>query len=90
MFCYHLLDVSTFRDFKYDHNVFPGAIPRTFAGSVLLSWLTAPFVHAGISLGVITSKFDVQIGCMSFRYPVPILVSLSVLNTEQCDSCLPH
>lgn len=53
-----------FRDFKYDHNVFPGAIPRTFAGSLLLSWFTVPFIHAGIALGVITSKFDVQFACM--------------------------
>ncbi|KAF8554440.1 hypothetical protein OG21DRAFT_1578255 [Imleria badia] len=45
---------------NHDHHVFPGAIPRTFVGSVLLSWVTAPFIHAGVALGVITSKFDLQ------------------------------
>ncbi|KAF8440477.1 alpha-1,6-mannosyltransferase subunit [Boletus edulis BED1] len=45
---------------NYDHNVFPGAIPRTFAGSILLSWAAAPFIYAGVALGVITSKFDLQ------------------------------
>ncbi|KAG9314937.1 glycosyltransferase family 22 protein [Chiua virens] len=45
---------------KYDHNIFPGAIPRTFVGCVLLSWLCMPFVHVGITFGVIASKFDLQ------------------------------
>ncbi|KAH0832984.1 glycosyltransferase family 22 protein [Lanmaoa asiatica] len=46
---------------NYDHNVFPGAIPRTFAGSILLSWLTAPLIHAAIALSVIPSKVDLQL-----------------------------
>lgn len=54
-----------FCDFKYDHNVFRGAIPRTFAGNIWLAWVTAPFIHAGIAVGLITSKFDLQFACMS-------------------------
>ena len=53
--------------FKYDHHVFLGPIPRTFVGNILLSWVTAPFIRAGIALGVITSKFDLQLACMSSR-----------------------
>lgn len=65
--CDNLLhrDVPMFCGFKYDHNVFPGAIPRTFAGNVLLSSVTAPFIYVGITLGVITSKFDLQFAGMS-------------------------
>jgi len=68
-------------DFKYDHNGFPGAVPRTFAASVLLSWITAPFIHAGIALGVITSKFDLQISCVSSSWFISNRASLSVVNT---------
>ncbi|KAI6107933.1 glycosyltransferase family 22 protein [Pisolithus sp. B1] len=46
---------------KYDHRIFPGAVPRTFVGSILLGWLTKPVASLGISLGLVTSKMDLQI-----------------------------
>ncbi|KAI0635529.1 Alg9-like mannosyltransferase family-domain-containing protein [Trametes polyzona] len=46
---------------KYDHFVFPGAVPRTFVGSVLLAWISKLFLRAGLLLGSFSDKFDVQI-----------------------------
>ncbi|KIK79362.1 glycosyltransferase family 22 protein [Paxillus rubicundulus Ve08.2h10] len=56
---------------NYDHNVFPGAVPRTFAGSMILVWVTAPFVYFGAHLWLITSKFGLQIA---------LRLSLATLN----------
>ena len=46
---------------KYDHKIFPGAVPRTFIGSVLLAWLTAPVIKIAATFGLIDSKIDLQI-----------------------------
>lgn len=46
---------------KYDHMTFPGAVPRTFVGSILLGWLTALVASLGTSLGLVTCKMDLQI-----------------------------
>ncbi|KAF5393293.1 hypothetical protein D9757_000466 [Collybiopsis confluens] len=46
---------------KYDHFTFPGAVPRTFIGSVLLAWISNPVIHAANSFGLVSSKFDLQI-----------------------------
>ncbi|CCM00069.1 uncharacterized protein FIBRA_02096 [Fibroporia radiculosa] len=46
---------------NYDHFVFPGAVPRTFVGSVLLAWLSSPAIHVAQSLGLVSDKFDLQI-----------------------------
>ncbi|KAF5327333.1 hypothetical protein D9619_003978 [Psilocybe cf. subviscida] len=46
---------------KYDHLIFPGAVPRTFIGSVLLAWLTDPVARLAHSGGYLTSKLDLQI-----------------------------
>ncbi|KAJ3504954.1 hypothetical protein NMY22_g17750 [Coprinellus aureogranulatus] len=46
---------------KYDHFVFPGAVPRTFVGSVLLAWASTPVLHLAAYLGLLESKFDVQV-----------------------------
>lgn len=53
---------------QYDHFVFPGAVPRTFVGSVILAWLTAPVVRATILMGYMSNKFDVQLLGMSSFY----------------------
>ena len=47
--------------YKYDHFTFPGAVPRTFVGSVLIAWIAAPVIQLVTWLGLSTSKFDLQI-----------------------------
>ncbi|KAG8808272.1 dolichyl-P-Man:Man(7)GlcNAc(2)-PP-dolichol alpha-1,6-mannosyltransferase [Serendipita sp. 401] len=58
---------------KYDHFVFPGVVPRTFVGSVLLAWTTKVLSAPLIWLGLLNSKFDIQIMRMDsfylLRYP---------------------
>ncbi|KAF8175824.1 alpha-1,6-mannosyltransferase subunit [Pholiota molesta] len=46
---------------KYDHFVFPGAVPRTFVGSVLLAWLTKPVIWMAARQGYLSTKFDMQV-----------------------------
>ncbi|PFH50041.1 glycosyltransferase family 22 protein [Amanita thiersii Skay4041] len=46
---------------RFDHFTFPGAVPRTLVGSVLLAWASIPFIAAANVLGIYTSKFDIQI-----------------------------
>ncbi|KAM6492801.1 glycosyltransferase family 22 protein [Amanita muscaria] len=46
---------------NYDHFTFPGAVPRTFLGSVLLAWLSTPVIALANKLGFVSSKFDLQI-----------------------------
>jgi alpha-1,6-mannosyltransferase len=52
---------------KYDHFTFPGAVPRTFISSVLLAWVSTPFIWLSSWLGLVKSKFELQIiGTVSF------------------------
>lgn len=37
-------NVDQFLDANYDHVHFPGSVPRTFAGALILSGLARPFV----------------------------------------------
>jgi alpha-1,6-mannosyltransferase len=46
---------------QYDHNIFPGAVPRTFIGSVLLAWLSQPAINLASNFEYVNSKFDLQI-----------------------------
>ncbi|KIL59668.1 glycosyltransferase family 22 protein, partial [Amanita muscaria Koide BX008] len=46
---------------NYDHFTFPGAVPRTFLGSVLLAWFSTPVIALANKLGFVSSKFDLQI-----------------------------
>ncbi|GJE85804.1 glycosyltransferase family 22 protein [Phanerochaete sordida] len=46
---------------KYDHFVFPGAVPRTFIGSVLLAWISTPAIRVADALGLLSSKADLQV-----------------------------
>ena len=49
------------KEFQYDHFVFPGAVPRTFVGSVLLGTLARPAAYLANYLGAISSKADLQV-----------------------------
>ncbi|KZT67408.1 glycosyltransferase family 22 protein [Daedalea quercina L-15889] len=46
---------------NYDHRVFPGAVPRTFIGSVILAWAAGPVAHLAGTLGYISQKSDIQV-----------------------------
>ncbi|KAI0306185.1 Alg9-like mannosyltransferase family-domain-containing protein [Multifurca ochricompacta] len=46
---------------KFDHKVFPGAVPRSFVGSIILAWLSNHIVRLANHLSLITSKSDLQI-----------------------------
>ncbi|KAL5504359.1 PIM1 [Sanghuangporus vaninii] len=46
---------------NYDHFVFPGAVPRSFLGSIILAWSSLPVILLLKSTDYITSKADLQI-----------------------------
>ncbi|KAJ7503176.1 glycosyltransferase family 22 protein [Mycena galericulata] len=46
---------------NYDHFIFPGAVPRTFIGSVLLAWISQPAIYLANYLGLVSSKFELQV-----------------------------
>ncbi|KAK2459898.1 hypothetical protein APHAL10511_008098 [Amanita phalloides] len=46
---------------KYDHFAFPGAVPRTFVGNVLLAWISTPLIILWNTLGHVSTKFDLQV-----------------------------
>ncbi|TCD62400.1 dolichyl-P-Man:Man(7)GlcNAc(2)-PP-dolichol alpha-1,6-mannosyltransferase [Steccherinum ochraceum] len=46
---------------NYDHFTFPGAVPRTFIGSLLLAWISTPVLYLASIAGFEASKVDVQV-----------------------------
>ncbi|KAF9260107.1 hypothetical protein L218DRAFT_962889 [Marasmius fiardii PR-910] len=46
---------------KYDHFTFPGAVPRTFIGSLILAGTSDPVIRVASFFGLMSSKFDMQI-----------------------------
>ncbi|KAL0576840.1 Dol-P-Man:Man(7)GlcNAc(2)-PP-Dol alpha-1,6-mannosyltransferase [Marasmius crinis-equi] len=46
---------------KYDHFTFPGAVPRTFIGSMILGWISSPLIRLGSSFDLVSGKLDIQI-----------------------------
>ncbi|KAH8990246.1 glycosyltransferase family 22 protein [Lactarius akahatsu] len=46
---------------EFDHKVFPGAVPRSFLGSIILAWLSNHAARLANDLSLITTKFDLQV-----------------------------
>ncbi|KAJ8088431.1 alpha-1,6- mannosyltransferase [Marasmius tenuissimus] len=46
---------------KYDHFTFPGAVPRTFIGSIVLAYISNLCIQTASFFGLILGKSDVQI-----------------------------
>jgi hypothetical protein len=46
---------------KYDHFAFPGAVPRTFIGSIVLAWVSTPIIRVAGLFARLPNKFDLQI-----------------------------
>ncbi|SPC65394.1 related to ALG12 - alpha-1,6-mannosyltransferase [Ustilago sp. UG-2017b] len=45
---------------RYDHQVFPGAVPRSFVGPILLAALSYPFILLSRLFGAVETSADVQ------------------------------
>ncbi|KAF9514619.1 glycosyltransferase family 22 protein [Hydnum rufescens UP504] len=45
----------------YDHFIFPGVVPRSFIGSVILANISRPFLLGARTLGLLASKTSVQL-----------------------------
>ncbi|WVQ97304.1 hypothetical protein IAU59_004415 [Kwoniella sp. CBS 9459] len=55
------LDVDGGKLALWDHVTFPGAVPRSFLPPIILGLVTYPFASAGVALGLIKTKIQVQI-----------------------------
>lgn len=44
--------------YQYDHFIFPGAVPRSFVGSLFLAAWSTPFIRVLGYFGAITTKAD--------------------------------
>ncbi|THV06315.1 hypothetical protein K435DRAFT_960579 [Dendrothele bispora CBS 962.96] len=53
--------LAPFQLHSYDHYIFPGAVPRTFNGSIFLAFISSPVIRLASSLGFVSRKFDLQI-----------------------------
>lgn len=63
---------------EYDHKTFPGAVPRSFVGSVLLAWASTPIIKIAAASGLIGSGISLQIAGEYYTIYSPIyLIRLS-------------
>ncbi len=46
---------------QFDHRVFPGAVPRSFVGSIIIAWISSYVARLANHFSLINSKFDLQI-----------------------------
>ncbi|KAL0067760.1 Dol-P-Man:Man(7)GlcNAc(2)-PP-Dol alpha-1,6-mannosyltransferase [Marasmius tenuissimus] len=53
---------------KYDHFTFPGAVPRTFIGSIVLAYISNLCIQTASFFGLILGKSDVQIIGENYPY----------------------
>src|SRR5258707_4771307 len=65
---------------QFDHKVFPGAVPRSFVGGIIVAWLSNYIARLANHFSLINSKFDLQI---VGSYPP----SVSLLFTT--NTCMP-
>ena len=62
---------------KYDHFTFPGAVPRTFIGSIVLAWLSTPVIWLLSLIRVDPTKFELQIISAFPLFPCSMAHSLT-------------
>ena len=46
---------------RYDHQVFPGAVPRSFVGPIVLAAVSYPFLLLSKAIGLVETSADVQV-----------------------------
>jgi hypothetical protein len=46
---------------QYDHFVFPGVVPRSFIGSIVLAYISMPVLLLLQALGLLKAKLDIQL-----------------------------
>lgn len=65
---------------SYDHFVFPGAVPRTFIGSIALGWISTPLLLVSHFAGFLKSKANAQ---MIVRFTLATINSICVIRIRR-------
>ncbi|CAH8526112.1 unnamed protein product [Schistosoma guineensis] len=63
----------------YDHNYFPGVVPRSFLGCLSVAWIVSPLVSVNTLLGM--QKFISQ---YIVRMCLGLIMALSLINFSHC------
>ncbi|KAG6873470.1 hypothetical protein C0995_015173 [Termitomyces sp. Mi166 len=76
---------------NYDHKIFPGAVPRTFIGSILLAWSSIPLIFVE-NMGGSLDKLDLQImselWSLSINRVSQLTVRLTLATANALSLCL--